>query len=69
LSPILPFQGFNINITTLADNGFKVMFEMKPSDKLNLILTNFSTGLPAIKGYNMQYPDGFIPAQARSNTT
>ncbi|MCW3090826.1 MAG: hypothetical protein JWP81_1895 [Ferruginibacter sp.] len=59
-----------ITYAGVNSKGFDVLFQLKETKKLDIIVTDKSVGLPVIPGFNTAYPADIIPAQGNnSNTT
>ncbi len=54
----------------LAANGFDIDFKTETGKPISLVVTSVEQGLPAIKGFDTNYPKGVVPTQGQnSNTT
>ncbi len=52
-----------------GEKGFDAQFRLMQGEKLNLVITASSIGLPVTSDFDINYPPGIIPAQGRSNST
>ena len=59
-----------LTFTGITASGIDVLFELEPTRRLAIVVSDRSIGLPAIPGFNTSYPIGIIPASGgNSNTT
>ena len=59
-----------LTFTGITASGIDVLFELEPTRRLAIVVSDRSIGLPAIPGFNTSYPIDIIPASGgNSNTT
>jgi len=65
-----PSQGYRgFSFTGITASGVDVLFEMEPTHKLAIVVSDRSIGLPVITGFNTTYPVDIIPASGGNSNT